>query len=125
MPIDVVGGAGINDEFALSWIQECVSSGKYHVTDHALTKHTLAEGFRVRDALTAISRGSIIESRLSECRCVICGDVPGLRLHADFISNYIHCVVQWDEVEQVVIITMYRPRSDQWVNQFTRRRSPC
>lgn len=115
-------GAVIPDELLLKWIRECIRSGRYHFTVHALEKHPLAEGFVARDALVAIDRGTIVEQREDECRCLICGDVPHLSSSSEFVANYLHCLVQWDYTDGVVIITIYRPRTNQWVNQFQRRR---
>ncbi len=107
----------------LAWIQQCIEAGRYHFTDHALTKHPLDEGFTAADAILAIQRGTIIEHRAEECRCLICGDVPKLAPSPRFITNHLHCSVEWDPDDEVVIVTVYRPDSGQWVNQFTRRKS--
>lgn len=111
-----------NDELLLRMIQEYIRSGQYKFTSHALTKHPTAEGFRARHAIHAILNGSIIEHYAGRNRCLICGECSDIQPLPDYISTYIHCVCAYDEASQVVIITMYRPRSDEWVNQFTRRK---
>ncbi len=115
-------GGAINNELLLAWIQTCIEEGRYHFTDHALTKHTMEDGFTPRQALEAIQRGTVIERRDDECRCLLCGEASGLRLDPKFVTTYIHSVIRWDSVREVVVITMYRPKSTEWQNQFTRRR---
>jgi hypothetical protein len=113
----------VGDENAvlLAMIQECIRTGRYTYTPHALGKHPPAEGFTPDQALASIMSGAIIEHYESESRCLTCGEAPGLKPSKDFISTYIHCVCKYDNIQQVVVITMYRPRSDQWVNHFRRR----
>lgn len=111
----------ISDELLLQWIRTCISEGRFHFTQHALTHHPMAEGFTARQVLEAIEHGSIIERRDAEGRCLVCGKAAGLAVEPAFITTYLHCVVQWDDERQVVIITMYRPKSAEWQNPFTRR----
>jgi len=123
----VRGGTGararaiINDELLLQWIATCVAEGRYFFTTHALTKHPAVEGFTARHAIEALRRGTIISRRDDESRCVVCGEAEGVRLDPAYLARYIHCVVQWDNVTRVVIITMYRPKASEWKNPFTRR----
>jgi hypothetical protein len=115
------GIAAINNELLLQWIRACIEDGRYYFTDQALTEHTVVERFTPRQAIAAIARGTIISRRDDASRCLICGESPELDPDPTYITTYIHCVVQWNELERVVIITMYRPKSTEWKNQFTRR----
>jgi len=112
----------MNDALLLQWIQQCIANERFHFNEHALTKHTVTEGFRARHAIEAIERGTIIERRDSESRCLVCGEATGLKISSDYVGDYIHCSIEWSYVDGVVSITMYRPMSSEWVNQFTRRR---
>jgi len=105
----------------IAWILECTDEGRYHFTDHALTKHPVAEGFTAGQAVDAMRRGSIIARRDDECRCIVAETAIGIKIDPAFIANSIHCVVKWDDVQRIVIITMYRPMSSEWTNQHTRR----
>lgn len=111
-----------NDEFLLKMIQECVRTGRFKFTDHALTKHPPVEGFRPGHALQAILNGSIIEHYTDREACLICGEASNLSRSPDYVGTYIHCACSYDEVSRIVVITMYRPHNDQWLNQYTRRR---
>lgn len=115
------GNAAINNELLLQWIRACIDDGRYYFTDHALTEHTVVERFTPRQAIEAIARGTIISRRDDASRCIVCGESPELDPDPACITTYIHCVVQWNELQRVVIITMYRPKSTEWKNQFTRR----
>jgi len=106
----------------LAFIQECVRQGRFVFTEHALNHHPPKEGFTAGQSLEAIMNGEIIEHREVDCRCLITGRAEGLAVSRDFVSTYIHCSVQYDRVMEVVIITMYRPSSDQWINGHQRRR---
>jgi hypothetical protein len=115
-------GLVINDDVLLGWIRSCIEAGQYHFTDHAMTKHPRDEGFALRDAITAIQNGEIVSRRDEEARCLVCGHVPGLALSPDYVATYLHCSIQWDYGDGVVIITVYRPSSGEWINHRTRRR---
>jgi len=106
----------------LAFIQECVRQHRYVFTDHALTKHPIAEGFRPSQAIASILSGTIIEHYPTVSRCLTCGEADGLEVSKDYQGRYIHCVCDYDDIQEIVIITMYRPRSDEWLNHFTRRR---
>jgi hypothetical protein len=45
-----------------------------------------------------------------------------LALSPRYIANYLYCGVEWDYVDGVVIITMYRPASADWVGHLRRRK---
>lgn len=109
------------ESMLLSFIQECVRDGRYLFTHHALTNHPPREGFTERDALEAIANRTIIEHRERESRCIVAGPASELGQSSEYISNYIHCVCRYDSVQQIVIITMYRPRHDAWINALRRR----
>lgn len=111
-----------NNDLLLKIIQECIQAGRFKFTDHALTKHPVREGFRARHALGAIMNGSIIEHYSDRDKCLICGECPEIEVSKEYISTYIHCVCTYDETDKVVVVTMYRPHSDEWLNQFTRKR---
>lgn len=49
-------------------------------------------------------------------------ECPELAVSPDFVAPYIHGVVQWDDIEDIDITTVYRPKRSEWVNHFTRRR---
>lgn len=99
----------MSDDLLLHWIQECVAADRFYFSDHALEKHPLQEGFRPQDVVTAIQRGTIIEHNPAESRCLVCGDVPGLTPRPDYHGRFIHAVVKYDRVSQLIIITNYRP----------------
>ena len=106
----------------LAFIQEAIRQGRFYVTHHGIAKHAAEEGFRPRQGIEAILNGQIIENREQDSRCLICGQVDDLAVSPDYIANYIHCVCEYDNIQNIVIVTMYRPHSDEWLNHFTRRR---
>jgi hypothetical protein len=106
----------------LALIQECIRTDRYIFTNHALTKHPPKEGFQATQALQAILNGTIIEDYPEQDRCLISGTASGLRLSSDYVTTYIHSVCCYDDIEKVVVITMYRPSSDEWLNGERRRR---
>lgn len=113
-----------SDDLLLGLIRECIRTGRYAFTNHALTKHPPAEGFTPRQAIEAINNGSIVEHYAADCRCLVAGTASGLVVSKDFITTYIHCVVKYDDIRQVVVITMYRPSSDEWIGPFRRKPKP-
>ena len=102
-------------------IRECIRLGQYAFTSHALTKHPASEGFTPRQAIEAINNGTIVEHYPVECRCLIAGMASGLNVTRDYITTYIHCVCKYGTINQVLIITMYRPSSDQWLGPYRRK----
>jgi hypothetical protein len=112
----------INDEVLLQWIKSCIEEGRYFFTDHALNTHPPIEGFRPQDVLEAIGRSVIVERRDIEFRCLLCGEATALEERSEFVGSFIHCAVQWDEIQRVLIITMYRPRVSEWLSPFRRRK---
>jgi hypothetical protein len=106
----------------LQWIGSCIEEGRYFFTDHALRTHPPVEGFRPQDAVEAIRRGEIIERRDVEFRCLLCGEATALEERSEFLGSFIHSAIQWDEVQRIVVITMYRPRTSEWSSPFTRRK---
>lgn len=111
----------MNDQMLLGWIQQCVAEDKYYVEPHATAYHPLAEGFRVSHVLVAIARGTIVSHRVDDCVCVVCGDVPGLRVVDGYHGNYLHAVINYDRLSEIIIITMYRPKTIEWRTAFERR----
>ena len=105
----------------LSYIRQCIEQDRYAFTSHAQTKHPIAEGFSEDDAIAAIFNGEVIEHYPDEGRCLVCGPAAGIAPSPEYIANYVHVVVKYDELVQVSIITMYRPRSSEWINHFRRR----
>ncbi|TVR75571.1 MAG: DUF4258 domain-containing protein [Sphaerobacteraceae bacterium] len=114
---------GEGNEQTLEFIRACIQAGRFFFTEHALTRHPFAEDFSPEDALDAIMNGELIENYAEEYRCLVSGPSPGITLHREYVSDYIHCVVQYDRVDRIVIITMYRPKTSEWTNHFTRRRN--
>ncbi len=104
----------MNDQLLLEWIQSCISANRFSITEHAQTKHPLQEGFKVRDAVMSILYGSVIAHRPDESRCTICSQIPNLERRLEYHGAFIHNVVKYDQVTNIIIITMYRPRIDQW-----------
>lgn len=111
------------DDLLLAYIKEAINNGRYFFTTHALTNHPPMEGFTERDALESIENGSIIEHREGESRCLISGPATSLEQSHEYITNYIHCVCRYDSITRIVIVTMYRPSSNEWINPFSRRKS--
>lgn len=85
----------MNDGFLLQWIQKCVQEGDFYVTEHAMTSHTDDEGFRIRHALRAIERGTIIAHQRDKNRCLICGDVPELHAMTTYHASFLHVSVEY------------------------------
>lgn len=104
----------MNDQLLLEWIQSCVLANRVSVTVHAQTKHPLQEGFKVRDAVLSILNGSVIAHRVDESRCTVCSQIPGLQARPEYHGAFIHSVVKYDQVTNIIIITMYRPKIDEW-----------
>src|SRR4051794_34236170 len=114
---------GDDSTVLLAIIQECIAAGRFQFTAHALTKHAPLEGFTPRQALEALLNGTIIERYDDRSRCLISGTAAGLALSQTYIATYIHCVCSYDDIRKIVIITMYRPHGDEWINGH-RRRTP-
>lgn len=112
---------GAANALLLAMIRECIREGRFVFTPHALTKHPTVEGFTPRQALEAINNGDIIEHRPADERCLIAGTASGLDLSKEYVAAYIHCVCQYDDIRQVLIITMYRPKRDEWASWSRRR----
>jgi hypothetical protein len=112
------------NEQTLEFIRACIRAGRFLFTEHALTKHPFEEEFDPEDALDAIMNGELIEHYAEEYRCLISGQSPGITLRREYLTDYIHCVAQYDRVDRIVIITMYRPKTSEWSNHFTRRGNP-
>lgn len=108
----------------LEWIRACIDEGKFYVEAHAVESHPLQEGFRLSQAMESISRGTIVSHREQDAVCIVCGDVPTLSPRAGFHGNFIHTVISYDRTTQIIIITMYRPRLDEWETPTRRRRRP-
>lgn len=113
----------MNDQLLLEWIQSCITANRFSVTEHAQVKHPLQEGFKVREAVMSILYGSVVSHRAQDSRCVICSQIPGMELRPEYHGSFIHCVVKYDDVTHMVIITMYRPRIDEWETPQRRIRS--
>lgn len=106
----------------VTWVKACVAEGKFYVEDHALERHPLAEGFTVRQAISSIARSEVVYDRQQDCVCTLCGDVPDLLPLAGFHANFVHTVINYDRISQVIIITMYRPSLELWETPVRRRR---
>ena len=110
-----------NSPLLLAMIRECIRTGRFVFSAHALTKHTASEGFTPRQAIEAIMAGDIIEHYEARNSCLIAGSASGLVVSNDYIATYIHCVCAYDQVNRIVIVTMYRPRSTEWINPSRRK----
>lgn len=110
-----------SDDLLLGFIRECIRLRRYAFTTHALTKHPTIEGFTPRQALEAINNGNIVEHYPEQNRCLITGTASGIAVSKDFITTYIHCVVKYDNIRQMLVITMYRPSSDEWIGPARRK----
>lgn len=98
----------------LAWIQTCIAEGRFYIEAHALESHPANEGFTPRQAIGSISRGTLVSNRADDCVCVICGDVPGLEARPGFHENFIHTVINYDRITQIITITMDRPTIADW-----------
>jgi hypothetical protein len=87
-----------------------------------MSHHPVVEGFTPTHARMAILNGSILSHREHESRCLICGDCPQIKLDERFHGTWIHCAIRYDYTSGIVIITMYRPKVDEWDTPFMRRR---
>lgn len=113
----------MNDDMLLQWIRTSIEDGRYYITEHAMTSHTQDESFRIGHALRAIARGTIIAHRPDEERCLICGDVPEMDILRGYHGEFLHVVVEYRQVDNIVIITAYRPSLEDWETPTMRRRS--
>lgn len=110
----------MNNDQLLMWIQAQVRRGHFVFTEHALTKHPVDEQFTANDSITALLAGSIIQHREDQARCVICGEARDIVTNIRFHGTWIHCVVQYDQVTEMIVITMYRPTRVLWATPFSR-----
>lgn len=100
-------------------IQNCFSLDKMLYTKHAreeMEKEELGE-VREKDVCDAILSGKIIESYLEDKpypSCLVYGETSN--------DRPLHVVCAYDkESDIVIIITVYQPVSDQWID-FKRRK---
>jgi hypothetical protein len=109
----------LDDSVLISLIRQAVVEGKYMVSKHTFQKHGL-EGFRYANVKDAILNGRIIERRDREARVVISGTSDSIAHRSEFLGSFIHCVVQWDDVNMMVIVTAYRPNIHDWTSDSDR-----
>jgi hypothetical protein len=105
----------------LAWIVEQIDRGRFAFTAHALTTHPFAEGFTPGQALTAVRHGRVIERRDDHRRCLVVGACADLAQEPRFLGRFVHAVVSWDAPQGVIIVTMYRPRTERWRTEAVRR----
>ena len=95
-------------------IQEKILAGDYRYSDHAL-KRMIKRSIEVTEIEEAISRGEIIEEYPDDKyspSCLILGNTgQGRSLH-----------LQVSFPPRVVIITVYEPDDEEWLNHRVRRR---
>lgn len=97
-------------------IIEAIRSGRVRISDHA-DEEARADGLSLHDVLLSVFAGEIIEDYPEDTpypSCLIYGRTPGgLPMHSVWAHNPRN---QW-----VVLITVYRPDPQRWVDWRTRR----
>lgn len=109
----------LDDSVLLSLIRQCVVDGRYRVTRHAFEKHGL-EGFTYQDVKNVVLSGRIIERHDHVARLTICGMTDDIQERSEFLGKFLHCVVEWDDINMIVIVTAYRPSIHLWRTAFER-----
>jgi hypothetical protein len=105
----------------VQYVRTCIQEQRFVVPNHARTGHTINEGFTVRQGIGALLNGEVIEEYSERDRLLFCGPGSGLRQDSRFCTTYIHIVVEIDEDAQVVIVTMYRPKVEEWRTPWKRK----
>lgn len=99
---------------AISEIKEKISKKEYHFTDHAV-KRMIQRSVKRIEVEEAIMHGEIIEEYPDDKyspSCLIYGKTrKGRDLH-----------IQISFPPRVVIVTLYEPNSEEWIDQRTRRK---
>jgi hypothetical protein len=99
-------------------VHERIRLGRFRVSSHVL-RHGAAEGFTVRDVLTAVEQGMLIEDFPDRSRCPFCGRV---RIASGRLV-WLHVVCDYNHPVEVGIITAYEPDLREWEHPPVRRRA--
>lgn len=100
----------------LKYIREKVRKGQYRFSRHADEERT-ADKLKVSDIEEAVLSGEIIEERLDDPRgpsCLIFG--------RNKRGEQIHVVMGFTDDNWPLIVTVYRPSEDEWIEGKVRRR---
>src|SRR5690349_18425051 len=87
-----------------------------HCDDHAAV-----EDFRVRHGITVALSGTVIKEYSTRDRVLFCGKVRSLRLKGGFRGRWLHTVVEHREDRKELLVTMYRPKTEEWRSERRRR----
>lgn len=93
----------------IEWIQGKVASGQYLWTLHA-DEERRNDSLSISEVEIALKSGIIIEQYPTDPRgasCLVYGDVSGVP---------VHIVCGKNSMEQLVIITVYKPELPKWKN---------
>ena len=100
----------------LTDILDAIRAGRVRITDHA-DEETHADGLTFDEVYTATLRGEIIESYPTDHpypSCLVYG--------CTFLGNPVHAVWAFNEASGwAVLITVYRPDPERWLEWRTRR----
>lgn len=92
-------------------VSELINKKHYSISKHAFVE-AFADGFSLRDILTAIRTGEIIEEYPDRNRLLI---------YAKIGVRPIHVVVSYASTNYIWIVTVYRPDPKEWVNNKVRK----
>jgi Domain of unknown function (DUF4258) len=101
----------------LAMIRERVETRRVQIGAHAV-RHGFAEGFRLRDVLTAARTGIIIEHYPDRGRCLMCARV---RVGSGRLL-WLHVVCDYNHPVMLDITTAYVPDPAEWEDPPVRRR---
>jgi hypothetical protein len=100
----------------LRMIRDRILNGRYKTGAHAI-RHGVEQGFVVRDALTAVREGHIIENYPERGRCLICARISA----SSGRQLWLHVVCDYNDRETVGITTAYVPDPNEWGDPPIRR----
>lgn len=95
--------------------------GYFEVDFTHCDRHVYDEGFLYEQAYDVVRSGVVLEMYPDRERWLFFGRVPGLRHERRFHGTALHVLVQWDADAEVFVVTMYRPRLDEWITETKRR----
>ncbi len=82
------------------------------ISDHAL-REAHKEGLRAKDVFYAIFNGEVLEHYRDRLRVLIVGPFPQTDVK-------VHVVCDYEDRDEVVVITVYVPDRPKWINDLVR-----